>query len=96
MLTRGGFRYPDIVGLRPSDLKVTAMDARLNERRSLSPKDFAAFGLDLLAYIKPTMVDGAPGFAIHAADGTPLTVVAGRDTAIATVRRHEMEPVSVH
>jgi hypothetical protein len=72
------------------------MNASPTERRPLSPKDFAAFGLDLLAYIKPITVDGAPGFAIHAADGTPLTVVSGRETAVATVRRHEMEPVSVH
>jgi hypothetical protein len=50
----------------------------------------------MLAYIKPITVDGTPGFAIHAADGTPLTVVSGRETAVATVRRHEMEPVSVH
>jgi hypothetical protein len=72
------------------------MDARPNERPSLSPKDFAAFGLDLFAYIKPVMVDGTSNFAIHAADGTPLTVVSGREAAVATVRRHEMEPVSVH
>ncbi|MEI6559325.1 MAG: DUF1150 family protein [Rhodospirillaceae bacterium] len=62
----------------------------------LSAQDFAAFGVDLLAYVKPVRVDGNPGFSIHAADGTPLTVVIGRANAYAAVRRHEMEPLSVH
>ncbi|MBF0561237.1 MAG: DUF1150 family protein [Alphaproteobacteria bacterium] len=62
----------------------------------LSPKDFAAFGIDIFAYVKPVTVDGSPGYAIHAADGTQLTVVPGRANAFATVRRHELEPVSVH
>ena len=65
-------------------------------RPPLSSQDFAAFGVDLLAYVKPVTLEGNPGFAIHAADGTPLTVVVGRAAAFATVRRHEMEPVSVH
>jgi hypothetical protein len=73
------------------------MDTRsANARSPLSTNDFATFGVDLVAYVKPVTVDGAPTFAIHAADGTPLTVVAGRANAFATVRRHEMEPVSVH
>ncbi len=58
--------------------------------------DFARFGINLVAYIKPVIVDGVSGFAIHAADGTPLTVVPGRDVAVATIRRHEMEPASLH
>lgn len=62
----------------------------------LSPKDFLAFGMDHVAYIKPVQQDGATMFAVHAADGTPLTVIAGRDVAFATVRQHEMEPLSVH
>ena len=72
------------------------MNTSLSARPPLSSQDFAAFGVDLVAYVKPVSVDGAPGFAIHAADGTQLSVVVGRANAFATVRRHEMEPVSVH
>ncbi len=64
--------------------------------RPLSSKDFAAFGVNVVAYIKEVQVSGASGFAIHAADGTPLTVVSDRDAAIVAVRQHEMEPLSVH
>jgi hypothetical protein len=59
-------------------------------------KDFGALGLDDLAYVKAVIIDGQHLHAIHAADGTPLTVVNRRDLAFATVRQHEMEPVSVH
>ena len=72
------------------------MNTGLSTKSLLSPQDFAAFGVDLLAYVKPVSLEGNPGFAIHAADGTQLTVVVGRANAFATVRRHEMEPVSVH
>ncbi|WP_029011675.1 DUF1150 family protein [Niveispirillum irakense] len=64
--------------------------------RQLSPKDFASFGVNDLAYVKPVTLEGKPGFAIHAADGTALTVVARQDVAMATVRQHDMEPLSLH
>lgn len=64
--------------------------------RQLSPKDFASFGVNDLAYVKPTLAEGRPAFAIHAADGTALTVVPRHDVALATVRQHDMEPLSLH
>ena len=39
----------------------------------MSPTDFAAIGLNQIAFVKPTVVDGEAGFAVHGADGTPLT-----------------------
>ncbi|HZH28860.1 MAG TPA: DUF1150 family protein [Azospirillaceae bacterium] len=64
--------------------------------RQLSPQAFAAYGVDVMAYIKPVQVDGQTGYSIHAADGTPLTVLADRAVADATIRQHDLEPVSVH
>ena len=64
--------------------------------RKLSPQDFAAFGVDHVAYVRPVTVDDAPAFSVHAADGTPLTVLPDRDVAFATVRQNDMEPLSVH
>jgi hypothetical protein len=64
--------------------------------RQLSPQDFAAFGLNVIAYVKPALVDDNPMFAIHAADGTPLTVVSDLAVAQAVIRQHEMEPATVH
>ena len=64
--------------------------------RSLSARDLGSLGLEDTAYVKMVTVDGQKLHAIHAADGTPLTVVAERDIAFATVRQHEMLPQSVH
>lgn len=64
--------------------------------KPLSQQDFTSFGLEDLAYVKLVDVEGQRMHAIHAADGTPLTVIQGRDLAFATVRQHEMEPMSVH
>ncbi len=64
--------------------------------RNLTPHELALFGMQDVAYIKRVEVEGAPGYAVHAADGTQIALVGDRDLAFATVRQHEMEPVSVH
>jgi len=69
---------------------------RLDDRPVLSKQDFAAFGVGVVAYVKPIVVKGAMAYSIHAADGSPLSVVPAREVAFAAVRRHDMEPVSVH
>ncbi len=64
--------------------------------RHMSARDLALFGMQDLAYIKTVMVDGATGYAVHAADGTQIAMLPDRDVAFATVRQHDLEPVSVH
>jgi hypothetical protein len=64
--------------------------------RVLPPRDFAALGLEDFAYVKPVTVKGASAYAIHAADGTEMAIVANRAVAMGTVIQHDMEPVSVH
>ena len=58
--------------------------------------DLGNFGLEDMAYIKTVTVDGQRLHAVHAADGTPLTVCADRKLAFATVLQHDMQAVSVH
>lgn len=65
-------------------------------KKTLSTRDLGSFGLEDIAYVKSVTIDGQKLHAIHAADGTPLTVVAERDLAFATVRQHDMNPASVH
>ncbi len=64
--------------------------------RKLTPAEFAKLGLSQLAYVKPAVVDGAPGFAIHAADGTPVALANDRNVAVAAIVQQEMVPASVH
>ncbi len=64
--------------------------------RHLSEQQLAALGVSRIAYVKPVLVNGVQGFAIHAADGTPMAITDNRDVAVAAVVQHEMLPVSVH
>jgi hypothetical protein len=62
----------------------------------LSSRAFAHLGLEEVAYVKRAAGEAAPGFAIHAADGTCLAIVPDQETALATIRRHDMAPVGLH
>ena len=64
--------------------------------RTLSPSDFAALGMSDLAYVKPVVYEDKPVYAIHAADGTQMAIVADRELAFATIRQHDLEAVDVH
>ncbi len=65
-------------------------------KKTLSPRDLGSFGVEDIAYVKSVTIDGQKLQAIHAADGTPLTVVSDRSIAFATVSQHDMQAVSVH
>ncbi|MEE8516664.1 MAG: DUF1150 family protein [Alphaproteobacteria bacterium] len=62
----------------------------------MSDQDMAILGLQDVAYVKPVVVDGQDAFSIHAADGTTIAIMADREVAVATIRQHDLEPVSVH
>jgi hypothetical protein len=64
--------------------------------RHMSSRELALFGMQDLAYVKPVLVDGITAFAVHAADGTQITVLPDREIALATLRQHDLEPLSVH
>jgi len=64
--------------------------------KRLSDNELGLLGMEDLAYVKRVVVDGTDAFAVHAANGTQIAVMADREVAFAVVRQHEMEPVSVH
>ncbi len=68
----------------------------IEQMRLMSANDLAMLGMQHIAYVKQVEVDGNPGFAIHAADGTQMALLGDRDIAFAVVRQNELEPVSVH
>jgi hypothetical protein len=69
---------------------------RTERIKQMSANELALLGAQDLAYIKRVVVDGTFGYAVHAADGTEIAVLPDRDLAFATVRQHDLEPVSVH
>ena len=64
--------------------------------RQLSPQELGLLGMEHVAYVKPVLVEGVVAFAVHAADGSQIAVIIDRAAAEALVRRHGLEPVSVH
>ncbi len=62
----------------------------------LPPQDFAALGVDQLAYVKRIARDGELRFEVHAADGTAVALLDSWDVASAAVIQNGMIPVSVH
>ena len=64
--------------------------------RQMTANDLATLGMQDIAYVKPVVVEGTAGYAVHAADGTQMALIANRDLAFAVVRQNEMEPVSVN
>ena len=71
------------------------MNNIVEKLREMSDQDFALIGMQQLAYIKPTVVNGVTGFSIHAADGTQIGMAPSRDIAFAAVKQHELEPMSL-
>jgi hypothetical protein len=67
-----------------------------NSWELLPAEEFAALGMEDLAYVKPKPADGRQLYTIHTADGSEVAVVEGRDLAFATITQNELEPVSVH
>ncbi len=64
--------------------------------RHISAEQLAELGVSRIAYVKPVEVNGTKGFAIHAANGAPMALMAERDVAFALIAQHEMVPVLVH
>jgi hypothetical protein len=64
--------------------------------RSLSSQDFLSLGLSQVAYVRSLEQDGDSYYAIYAADGTQMAVLASQDAALAAIRQHDMEPLTLH
>jgi len=62
----------------------------------ISAEDFMTLGLQQVAYVKPVAVDGKTVYAVHAADGREMAVMASREVALAALRQNDLEPLSVH
>jgi hypothetical protein len=68
----------------------------IEKLRHISTNDLAMLGMTDVAYVKSVKGEHGTVYEIHAADGTPVAVMEERELAFATVRQHEMEPLSVH
>lgn len=74
----------------------TGRDSTAAALKSLSVADWARFGLQEIAYIRPVVVNGIRAISIHAADGSPIGAAPSAELAVAAILQHEMAPVLVH
>jgi hypothetical protein len=79
-----------------NDNEDTKIDMRSFDVRHMTTEQLGALGMSHIAYVKAVTVNGTTGFAIHAADGTPMALAEDRQTAMAAIVQHEMLPLSVH
>ena len=69
---------------------------KIERNRQMSTRELALLGMQDIAYVKCAVVNDAPGYTVHAADGTQIAAFANREVAFATVRQHDLEPLSAH
>lgn len=62
----------------------------------ISVRDLAALGVNQVAYVRPVRVDSELRYAVHAADGSNVTVFPSLELARIAIRQNNLEPVSVH
>jgi hypothetical protein len=82
--------------INDSEAEDGKIDVRAFDVRHMTADQLGALGVSHIAYVKAVVVNGEIGFAIHAADGTPMALAGDRDTAMAAIVQHEMMPLSVH
>ena len=83
-------------GNRGDSDQMPATEVARVDVRHMSAEQLGALGMSHIAYVKPVVINGQAGFAIHAADGTPMAMTADRNLAVAVIVQHEMHPLSVH
>jgi hypothetical protein len=69
---------------------------QIEKLRHISPQEFALLGMQDVAYVKRVTLNDECAFAIFAADGTQIALLPNREIAVATLRQHDLEPLSVH
>ncbi|MAF95619.1 MAG: hypothetical protein CMM60_07680 [Rhodospirillaceae bacterium] len=62
----------------------------------MSAHDFAQWGVEHVAYIKPVEINGGTLFAVFAANGQQLGLMETPDMARAAAIQNDLEPLSVH
>lgn len=78
----------------PSDTEAHDNAARMQQ--VMSQENFANLGAPDLAYIRPVETPTGTGWAIFAANGTPLGSAPIRDLAFAAAVQNDLVPVDVH
>lgn len=64
--------------------------------KTFTPAEFAAFGLEQVAYLRPVQTPEGDAIGVFSADGRPLATAPSTELAQALVRQNDLEPALVH
>lgn len=64
--------------------------------KNITTQDFLALGISDMAYIRKKMENGRAIYAIHAADGTPLSIMDSENEAVSAILQNDMDVVTRH
>lgn len=64
--------------------------------KTLSTQDFLNFGIQDVAYIRSVKGEDKVKYSIHAADGTPLSVMDTHASALAAIQQNDLEAATTH
>lgn len=71
------------------------LDPPLN-LEGISDKEFLNLGIHDMAYIRRVDMNGDVSYMIHAADGTPISTMEDKGTALAAVLTNDLQPATLH
>ena len=81
--------------LKSSDHFEISFEAQRQSLRAISTDELRSFGVNHIAYIKPTTVLGENVFTLCNADGTHLIALDTMAHALNVARQNDLEPVTL-
>ncbi len=75
---------------------MSAVQKSSNDHAVLSPQDLRELGRMTVAYVRPALSEGVPGFAIHGADGAVIGFAPEKAMAVGAIIQLGLELVSLH
>ena len=72
------------------------LDEKNRFLKTLDSSGFRELGAMHVAYVREIDWLGGKHFAVHSADGSPLTIASSRDSAMKVINGADMEAISLH
>ena len=63
--------------------------------RNISSQDFLNFGMQDIAYVREVRENGKIGYAVHAANGMPLSVFDDMQDVLSLIFQNDLEAVTL-
>jgi len=80
----------------PNNTSIPKSDDPESHYPQMTRSDFANWGADQIAYVRPARHGEIDGYAVHAADGREVGFAETYDLAAASILQHDLYPLSVH